>query len=310
MVSQTNIYLAFTLSLLCLSPMEVASATDAVPVRMNPMDFNEISLRESSTELSSMPAAKRSRMWRSKARQYFKAGNCEDKTQPCSLPYVFCDSTQGLSSNKRRDRLTDELLNRTPDNEIDLVEIDLLPFFFDEEQSCYTASMTPKIARKLANKSCESDEKTCIIHPLLPMMKLSQGTVESVTQSAELKVDQQISIYAGLSPYHTLSRDEISLQSLATEVIESGLEPENCENQLGDALPSTGSSLSCESQHSLNAAQIEVDWKHSTALFTIIPEDGDSPEILRQKVLRFMSGLASRSEFTSVQDATDSYYFD
>jgi hypothetical protein len=303
-------YLFFTLSLLCLNPIEVVSETPTVSVRMNPMDFNRMTLRESSAELSSIPIEDRRKIWRTKARQYFKAGKCEDKTQPCVLSYIFCDSTPDLSANKRRRKLAARLQKYTPDTQQDVVQMNLLPFYNDQEQSCYTSSMTPKIARKVAIKSCENEEKKCIIHPVLPMMKLSHGTVDSITQSSLLKVDNQISIMAELSPYHKQNKEEISLQSIATSVIESGLEQEECEYQLGDALPSTGSSLSCEQQHSLDASQIEVDWiTDSVVVFYIIPDEGELPQNLRQKALRFVSGLAGRSELTSVQDATDSYYF-
>ena len=95
--------------------------------------------------------------------------------------------------------------------------------------------MTHKLARKLAAKSCESERKACIIHPFLPMMKLSYGTVETVSRFAENSDDSTIVVMAELSPFHKGKRDKPTfLEDLTITIIEEGLSEENCLSYLED----------------------------------------------------------------------------
>jgi hypothetical protein len=299
-------YLYLTLSLLWCNPAELMAEPQDLRVRMDPSEFKRMTTRESTTELFALSASERRSIWRNKSRRYFNVGGCHDRPN-CMLPYIFCESTPQLTSYARRVQLNDALIDRTPLTKRTLVKIDDLPFFSDTEKTCFTVSMPPKIARSIATEDCESEEKNCLIHPLLPMMKLSNGIVDRVTENTQDE-ESYMSVMAELSPYHKQKRDDISLEKLVEGVIESGLIQQNCNLQLEDTLPNTGSSLSCE--QSLDASQIETEWMSgSVAVFYIRHAIGESPTILREKVLRFVSGLAVRPELSTIEDATDAYYF-
>ena len=131
------------------------------------------------------------------------------------------------------------------------------------------------------------------------MMKLSYGIVDRVTEDTQYD-DAYTGVMAELSPYHKLKKDDISLDRLVEGVIEDGSTQRNCNFQLEDTLPGTGMSLGCD--QSLVASQIETEWMSSSiAAFYIKHNQGESPTILREKVLRFVSGLAVRPELSAIE---------
>lgn len=299
--------LSLVISLLCLTPTTTGaqSLSSDVPVRMYPKDFNNIITRESSMELSRMAGPERRKLWRAKARQYYRSGGCQDKNQPCVLPYIICDSTPDLSGHERRTKLDKKLSNQTPETKKDLVALEELPFYNSDEKTCYVASMNPKTSSRIAAKICESEEKSCIVHPLMPMLKLSEGTVDTVTKTTQDKT-ASINIMVELSPYHKQQKKDQFPQDLVDNAVATDLLREDCGSQLREVLPSTGVSLRCQS---LNELQIEASWlaADSYIAFFITPAGMESKGY-REAVLQFISSLALRPELVRIEVSETQYY--
>ena len=294
-----------TLSLLGLGSA-LTEASD-ISIRMHPSKFHEISIRESLTELTSMPALKRRKSWRSASKQYFEDGVCTDAAQPCSTPFLLCDSTPDQTGHERKAALHLMMADQDKSPDQQYGELEELPLVNTKEETCFVASMEPEVARRLATTSCESDEKNCVIQPVLPMMKLSYGTVDVVTTTIENEEAPYLTVMAELSPYHKQNRGDISLETLLESTIE--LSEENCERHLADALPNTGTTMGCA--HSLLSSEIEVEWMSgTTAAFYLSPSnEGETESELKEKILRFISGLAVRPEFSSVETTSSEFYY-
>lgn len=302
-----------------------SGAAGALSIRMYPSNLNDMVLREGFDELDSLPKSSRGKLWRTKSKRYFRAfrscrnhpvNPCNDNpdipcnnstNDQCTLPYILCESTHDTSALNRRVRLNEIVSKRTPWRKRHLVEIETIPFFNAVHETCFITSLTPKVARRIALKSCESEDKRCKIHPLMPMLKISQGTVSSITQSSKNNDIPMISIIAELSPSYKGNEENIALDDLAREVIERGSSVEDCRWQVEDAFPSTGASIGCE--QSLESMDIDVDWMgESVAVFNIRKNEAENALIQREKALRFISGLSIRGEVSSIEDGSDSYY--
>ena len=186
--------------------------------------------------------------------------------------------------------------------------MEVKPFYNTIERTCFVASMTPKVARRIATSSCESKEKICVIHPVLPMMKLSYGTVNHVTTSIQENIKPYyLIVLAELSPYHKKNMEEISLESLVKSTIK--VSEKRCPAHLADTLPSTGKTIGCA--HSLISSKVQSQWmSRTTAAFYVSPSsDGETESDFRKKVLRFISGLAARPEFAKIKVYSYYYYY-
>jgi hypothetical protein len=291
-----------TLSLLIsLSSTALLAEASDISIRMLASEFHQISIRESLSELTSMSAPERRKLWQSASQQYFEDEVCVDASQPCSTPFLFCDSTPNQTGHERKTALHSML------DDQQYSELEELPVMNTAEETCFLASMSPEAARRLASSSCESDEKNCVIHPVVPMMKLSYGTVDVVTTTIENEEAPYLTVMAELSPYHKQNRGDISLESLLESTIE--LSEENCERQLADTLPSTRATMGCE--YSLLSSEIEAEWMSgTTAAFYLSPSsEGETESELKEKILRFISGLAVRPEFSTVETTSSEFYY-
>lgn len=295
----TLLFLAFSSTIL------IAEASSDISIRMNPSKFHKILKRESLTELASMSVPERQKSWWSTSKEYFKSEEaCVDTTQSCSVPFLFCNSTPDQNGHERKVSLHSMMMMMSEDalSDKEYVELEELPLINTEEETCFIASMPPEIATSLANSSCESNEKNCVIHPLLPMMKLSYGTVDLVSTTIQNEEDPYLTIIAELSPYHKQNNADISL------IIQ--LSEDNCERHLAYTLPSTGKTMGCA--HSLESSEIEVDWLTDTIIaLNLSPStrEGQTESDLKEKVLRFISGLAVRPEFSTIETTSSELYY-
>lgn len=290
-----------TLSLLAFSSTVLTAEASDVSIRMHPSKFHEILIRESLTELSSMSVPEWQRVWQSTSRQYFEDEVCIDALQPCSNPFLLCNLAPHKTGHERKEGL----LSMMEDQQT--ADLEELPLTNTEEQTCFIASMSPKTARKLATSSCETDHDNCIIHPLLPMTKLSYGTVDVVTTTIHNEDAPYLTVMAELSPYYKQNRGDISLESLLELIID--LSEKNCKSYLEDTLPSTRTTIGCE--HSLLSSEIETEWMSgTTAVFYLSPSnEGETESELKEKVLRFISGLAVRPEFSTIETTSSEFYY-
>ena len=300
-----------TLTIVAIHAFESMAQMETIPIRMYPKDYHELVARESALELSYMPDDEQRSFWRKKSRQYFRASrSCVevDESNPCIMPFLLCDSTPHMSAYRRREILYEEGLSRTPPTKIDQVVIESTPLYNSDEKTCFVSSMTPKIARRVALQSCPDDDDYCLIHSKVPMMKLSLGTVERVELNT-VGEDAFVRLRAELSPYHKEIKDLISLEEIVKETIDGGLDEERCLIELEDTFPSTGKTLDCT--HSLKMSEIEFEWTDftSSAVFYLTPENEEGDEYFKGKVLRFIAGLATRPEFSSLEESTETYYF-
>lgn len=285
-------------------------------IRLTLLSMARITRREGYDELLKFDIKTRNKIWKKKSKQYFKfSASCSNRELPCMVPYIFCDSTPSLTTYERRQTLHKRLMEETPPKKRHIVILNDLPLHTDTNQSCFIGSMTPKISRRLASKRCESKEKNCIIHPLLPMMKLAFGTVDAVTEMvANNAVPYSTIVMAELSPYHKRRKELISLDALVETILDEGDEDQHlkCEAQFEDTLPNKVSMLTCD--HILKDAEVVTQWiSDSIAAFYISPDQSQplqSPEFQQEKIFRFISGLAVSPKFVSIGLINDYYEYE
>ena len=289
-------------------PTATSSQVDRVSIRLYIGQINKMISREGYTELKSFNREERQKLWKRKSQKYFKNNSCRQaQIQPCICPYIICDSSPDQTGFERQQIISANLFAATPPKKREMVQMENIPFYNANERTCFVASMPPKVARRIATTLCESKEKNCLIHPVLPMMKLSYGTVNVVTTTIQNEEAPYLTIMAELSPYHKHNRAEISLESLIESTIL--LSEERCAAHLADTLPSTGKTIGCT--HSLVSSEIEAEWmSNTTAVFYLSPSsEGETESELREKVLRFISGLAVRPEFATLEVFSYYYYY-
>ena len=288
--------------------MFLPSNSSPVPIRMYIGQVNKMIAREAYLELMSMTRNERQKCWKKTSQQYFKNRSCrETQIQPCSISFMFCNLAPNKSGYERKKIIRNAVLAQTPQSKRKWVEIEDIPFYNSQDKTCFMVSMTPKISRRLAQNTCESKEKNCVIHPLLPMIKLSNGTVEDVTTIVQDQDNPYLNVMAELSPYYKKNKSEVSLQKLVESTIQ--ISKDNCVRHLPETLPSTGKSMGCN--HTLLLSEIGAQWMdEKTVSFTLNPSGGaGNKSILREKILRFISSLAIRPEFTSIEVTPYYYYY-
>jgi hypothetical protein len=310
MMTNFPFFLKSILLLLFLARPETAAQRNIrvdFEVRLHPISFDSMLVRESSKELSYFDTEKeqRRKVWRVITRRYFRSGrSCRGKVKPCTMPFILCESTPRTTIIKRRQKLVSKLLHNTPPTQKDNVKIENLHFYNDAERTCFFASMPPKIATRMAIKSCKSELNKCLIHSLSPMLKPLFETVDIVTKNSENNAHHIL--FAELSPYHKKKGLGISIEKLVEDVLGSG--DQYCEMELEDTFPSTSLSLNC--QHSLTSSQIQIFLEDDSKVIQIqiSPVVEELPAVSRERVLRFIAGLAVRPEFISIE-VLDSYYY-
>ncbi len=279
--------------------------------------LKRITERESLAEYLTIPTKpKQLKIWKRLSRQYFRKAGCMKDTTKCVNPFVICDFTPEKSSFERKKIIWQQVILKNTTSEStskNMVTIEEFPYFVDEEETCFIVSLTPKIARNIAKQSCNIDEKPCIIHPLLPMMKLSQWTIHKLDEPASASDDVLFSVMAALSPYYKRTRDEIYLQSIIESLVDRSQSESNCLTQLQSTFPHViTTSFSCLNAHYLNASQIiEIEWINDEIVsFHVKSESDDPTAVFREKLLRFLFGLAGRPEFSSVDVTSfEDYYY-
>ena len=293
-----------TILLLNLRLFEALVSSSDVTIRLSPSEYNELIASESFPELSALTYRNRIKTWNQKTRRYFRGGKICTGI-PCLTPFILCDSTRNRSGEKRGNRLRNKMLQRTPLKKRDLVKISDIPFYNSDERTCFHASLSPKVGRKLAVKSCESEEKNCLVHSLIPMMKVTAGCVSDVTSQVQFS-GTTITIYSALSPYYKEQRATINLTSLSNEIVESTKVEEVCRYQLEDTFPNTSSSISCsENPFDIRSKMITIS---TLAFYITLPTNSTSTKDDRDTVLKFVAGLAVRPEVVSVA-IMDAYYY-
>ena len=294
-----------TILLLNLRLFEALVSSSDVIIRLFPGEYDEMIASESFTELSALPLNKRKITWNRKTRRYFRKGKmCVDSSKPCLTPFIICDSTPDRSGEKRRNRIRNKMLQRTPPKKRDLVKISNIPFYNTDERTCFYASVPPTVGRKLAVKSCGSVEKNCLVHSLIPMMKVSAGCVSDVTSQVQFS-GTTLTIYTELSPYFKEQSATINLISLSHEIVESTKVEEDSMYQTEDTFPKTSSSIS----YSVNNFDVksELITSSTLAFYITLPANSTSSKDDRDTILKFVAGLAVRPEVVSIA-ITDAYY--
>lgn len=281
-----------------------------VPVRMSSNEYNEMIAFEGYIELLQLNYRDRKKKWNQKTRKYFRrALACPIPKQRCLTPFVLCESTTGTSAMNRRNVLLKKMLERSPKKKRHLMQINDLPFFNTNEKTCFFASMTPQVARKVATQSCEIDEKKCLIHSVMPMMKIAAGCVSDVSDQVQMN-GANIIVMGELSPYYKTQRHNIDLKSFVDEVTSSTMNKQHCKLQLEDTFSRTFSSISCE--HSANALDVQSQWMGSSSIAFYITPPATSEVasiITRDRVLAFIAGLAVQVELVSIEVVSSYYYY-
>lgn len=283
----------------------------SIPIMLYVTDMNRLLKgKEGTSELWKLNLTKRRRVWKRTSNQYFKAGrSCQYKSEhsECVATFMFCDSTPNRSSFERNIILKGKLLIRTPTDKRDLVKVEDIPFYTTAEESCFIASIKPFIARKIAKTVCNRIDRPCVIHPLLPMLKLAYRTVETITENAN-NSGSQLVIMAEISPYFRKNKEKIELETVAERAIQQSTTKSNCHANLEDTFPYTKPTIPCE--NIVDPAYVESQWmSDSVAAYHITPSADDSPDIRRDKLLSFLASLAVRPEFSSIEVSEYYYYF-
>lgn len=308
-------HLLLYLSLICVRSITLSISVDAqaLKIRMYPHKFNSILQTESFNELKSMSSTERKKLWRLSSIEHFRDGICVGESHPCAIPYIVCDSTPGQTGFDRQQSLRSMIKDQAPGGEKRYVEIGTTPLINISDvatsETCYIASMTPKTARKVSIKSCPDENNNCLIHPILPMMKLAYGTVSDVTEIIEAQDVHEILLRIEISPFNA-NKEFLVLEDFIKSTIK--LSEDNCSSHLEETFPTSNKKMNLGCTHSLKLSEINGYWvstSRSTAELYLIPSNEGlmTNKELTQKILLFIAGLAARPEVTQIE--LSYYYF-
>lgn len=293
--------------------MTIFADAQALKIRMYPHKFNSILQTESLNELKSMSSSERKKLWRLSSLEYFRDGFCVGKSHPCTVPFILCDSTPNETAFDRQKSLRLMIREVAPKWQKKYAVIGKTPLIniSDEETSetCYIASMTPKTARRVAKQKCLTENKNCLIHPILPMTKLAYGTVADVTDIIASQEVPEVIVRVEMSPYYS-EKQKLVLRDFITSTIM--LSKTNCKDHLIETFPKSSVKLNLGCNHSMKASEIKSHWistsNNSTAEFYLMPSnEGVTKTDLIQNILVFIAALAARPEITQIE--LSYYYF-
>jgi hypothetical protein len=207
--------------------------------------------------------------------------------------YILCNSTPEKSSFERRIMLEDKIQalinsNNLIFNERNIV-IDFLPLYNTDENTCFFASLPWMLARDLGKKSCYQNHTNCVIQPLLPVMKLSQGTVAT---AGDLEIGQQsLVMYVKLSPFGETQEQTYWRGLVGTAMATAEISDEECLEVLRLALPASATTVECSNNHEISEFVTAEDIGDGIVTFTIDLREMEQ-KLLYDSILVFISGLA------------------
>jgi hypothetical protein len=266
-----------------------------VNVKMKHEDFQSILSRECASELEQLPAGQDQVIWsRLTYKQWWAPPfKCEPGT------FIICDSSEAAGHQKFIN-IENTLSRYVIDLEKEQISIDKYPIMNDETTSCFLVSTSKEAAKRMNKNDCR-DKKPCMVQPLLPMMKIQEGTVEG-SESIESKGSRNdiVKIMLQLSPYLL---EDFPMESILEDL---GLRTEQeCRSQLEEALPySEGLVISCDTSK-IND-RIGFDQYRDTVELEIYFRKDLSQgrehdlELTQDMLLSLITGLASRPEIAAV----------
>ena len=265
-------------------------------VKMKHHNFQSILSRECASELRRLPPGQDKVIWsRLSYKQWWRS---DSKCDPGT--FIICDSSESIGYQKI-DKIENSLSKYTVDPGKEQISIDKYPLFNDETTSCFLVSAPIESAKNMNKSDCR-DKKPCMVQPLLPMMKIQEGTVDD-SKFIETKVgrNDKVKLILQVSPY-ALKKDSLMEAILEDLVLRTEQE---CRSQLEDALPYSERVVgSCDSSkivhqtvfdHYRDTIELEIYLRKDTSLG--IEHD---LEPTQDMLLSLITGLASRPEIAAV----------
>lgn len=255
-------------------------------------DFNSLVATELKNELTTEEGTS---LWFERTHHFW------EETPQRSIPetFILCSDMKNVSGFQRRMDLDSKVRKYgTEIEESRDIFGDVL--YNANDKTCFYVSIQRKTAKKVASLECNTDStSTCLIQPLLPMMKILDGTVDQVS-SIEGNV---VTILARLSS--SSQGRNIHLDQLV--FIIQNRSYEDCQEQLMLALPSSGEKYSCPTDELHTSFITPTKLDDSTLQFKLDIEKIDE-ENIPETLLAFLTGLAARQIIDHVE--IDAKYYD
>jgi hypothetical protein len=252
-------------------------------------DFNALMVTELKTELSeeddtSLWIERNLRFWQEPPQRSFPES------------FILCSFTKNFSGFQRRVELDSKV--RKYGTEIsESRDIFGKVLHNGRDKTCFNVSIQRQTAQKVASIECNYDSPSCLIQPLLPMMKIGAGTVERSIRASSTK-DNVLIVLAHLS---SSSKERNIHFDRLISIIENR-SYEECQEQLALSLPSTSVELSCP-KNALYTSFIEASTINvSTVQFKIDIEKLDN-QMIPETLLAFITGLSARQIIDHVEVA-------
>lgn len=258
-------------------------------------DFNALMDTEVKNELSS---ADDTFLW-------FEQTQCFWEESPRrSIPesFILCSFTKRISGFQRRMELDSKV--REHGTEIsDSRDIFGEVLYNGSDKTCFNVSIQRKTAQKVASLECNSDASTCLIQPLLPMMKIGAGTVDR-SNRAKGKVLRILAHLSSSSEKRTIHFDQLIY-------IIQKRSYEECQEQMVLSLPSTSVKMNCPTSAQYTNFIEPTRINDSIVEFKVDIEKLEE-EMIPETVLAFITGLSARQIIDHVEIADDIYpnYYD
>lgn len=223
-----------------------------------------------------------------------------EETPPRAIPetFILCSVMKNVSGFRRRMDL-DSKVRKYGTEIAESRDIFGDVLYNAADKTCFYVSIQRKTAQKVASLECNIDASTCLIQPLLPMMKIVDGTVDQAN-SIEGNV---VTILAHLSS--SAQGRNIHLDQLVSVIQERPYE--DCQEQLMLALPSSSEKYSCPNEELPKSFITPTKIDDSTLQFKVDIKEVEE-ENIPETLLAFVTGLAARQIIDHVE--IDAKYYD
>lgn len=244
--------------------------------------------------------------------------------------YIVCSSVPNQSGYARKMELMQEIPqifhNQTQGSK--RIYWDDSAIYNGKDRSCFFVSLPFPRARRLAKKwqKCQQQQQDTLnscdhfmIQPMLPMMKMSLGTVEKAVEISDEYPNNAVSILAQLSPFakkKNNSTNHLDYSNVLYEIQTRSVE--SCQQQLVHALPYSGSIYTCpvwedNDTNSLFWSNVKLEQQQQQeedgiVRFTVDGKETSNVTTWTQGLLAMVTGLAAYNYFDMVEIMEQDYY--
>lgn len=298
-----------SITTLALAILVLAEGTSAY-YTMTQSKFEEILIRECKTDLNGGGNKK----WYLETRKKWKQP--QHKQFPES--YIICNREPLLTGAERIDRIEEMLLREGGESHRKRTSLQDYPLLNDMDSTCVLASYPLPAAKRVSLRSCK-DGQTCVIQPLLSMMKVGFGTIAAIENSVseDFKANNDwIEIDVELSPAGVQREFQIEESLNIINVREdekSYIDMRSTFPLTGRTIPECNSGDAATDPCNIMRNQVFVDQfsedRATVYVFLKDNEDFDvdeTIEVTKERLFYLVTGLASRPEisYVGIEDNT------